>query len=289
MTDESEVVEGLAGRVHTLSKRNLLVAVVLFLASIVTAISTLATAWGVLRKQTMDWRPAEYRKLQSLRGGHTIERFTHVLGDASYREPFPDFAPDQEVPGQDKSKLTKHVFRPREDYRVEVITAPGGSTLVYTVTSCDPDFRPSFEVNRLSEKGRFTVRLGTRLADVRPGISGFNQWMTQTGPRSAAVYQSEISDYSDGRRGYAWGSNDVCPLTTEIKRRHSDAFWSMWEKWQLGRDRDEVGVVSGDRSDPQARTLMERSRVNVYAETTPYGQVDWYYPALIGVDRHFAD
>ncbi|MFI1726451.1 hypothetical protein [Streptomyces sp. NPDC020489] len=285
MTDESDE-QGLAGRVHALSKRNLLIVVVLFLSSIVTAVSTLATAWGVLRKQTMDWRPAEYRKLQSLRGGHTIERFTSVLGNASYRAPFVEFAP---VPGQDTSKLTKHVFRPREEYRVEVITAPGGSTLVYAVTSCDPDFKPSFEVNRLSEKRRFTVTLGMRLADVRPSDSTFRQFMTQTGERYTAVYQSEISDGSDGRRGYAWGSNDVCPLTTEDERRRSDAIWSRWEKWQLGRDRDDVGVVSGDRSDPSTRNLMERSSVNVYAETTPDSQIDWYYPALIGVDRRYAD
>lgn len=288
MTDESDS-QGLAGRVHALSKRNLLIAVVLFLASIVTAVSTLATAWGVLRKQTMDWRPAEYRKLQSLRGGHTIERFTQVLGNASYRTAFPDFAPGTDVPGQDKAKLTKHVFRPREDYRVEVITAPGGSTLVYAVTSCDPDFRPSFEVNRLSEKGRFTVVLGTRLADVRPSVDYFRQFMSRTGARYSAVYQSVTSDDADGRRGYAWGSNDVCPLTTEQERRRSDAFWRMWEKWQQGRESDAVGVIWGDPSDPQTQAVMKRSPVNVYAETTPGSQIEYYYPALIGVDRYYAD
>ncbi|MEV6758456.1 hypothetical protein [Streptomyces sp. NPDC051214] len=292
MADHEEAGGGVTAWVHGLTKRNLLIVAVLFLSNIVTAVSTLATAWGVLRQSTADWRPAEYRKLRALRGGHALERFTQTLGPASYRFAFRDHAPGVEVPGMDKARLTMHVFRPREDYRVEVITEPGNSTLVYAVTSCRPDFRPSFEVdrnNRRSAEYRFTITLGTPLADVRPEISTVRQWMTATGARQAAVSQQVGTGEEDGRREYAWGANDVCPLTSAEERARSVTFWSAWEAWQRGRTPDEHGVYEGRRSDPQTRSLMKRSTVNVYAETMPYGQISAYYPALLGVDRHHAD
>lgn len=63
----------------------------------------------------------------------------------------------------------------------------------------------------------------------------------------------------------------------------------MWEKWQQGRESDAVGVIWGDPSDPQTQAVMKRSPVNVYAETSPGSQIEYYYPALIGVDRYYAD
>lgn len=288
MTDEEVAGDGLAGRVHALTRRNLFIVVVLFVASIVTAVSTLATAYGVLVKSAADWRPAEYRKLSSLRGGHTVERFTQVLGPASYRVPFPDFAPDVEVPGVDKAKLVKYVFRPREDYRVEIIAEPGGSSLVYTVTSCHPAFRPSFEVDRNS-KDAFAVTLGTSLAAVRPQNQEVYLWMTKTGARETALSQRASTGDQDGDRTYAWGSNDVCPLTSDKERMASESFGRSWEAWQRGRTPDDHDVHTGNRGDPNTRTLMEQATVNVYAETQPGGTIWEYYPALLGVNRRNAD
>ncbi|MEU6314330.1 hypothetical protein [Streptomyces sp. NPDC047014] len=260
--------------------------VVLFVSSIVTAVSTLITASNVVWKMTEDWRPAEYRKLSSLRGGHTIERFTKTLGPASYRVPLPSFVP---VADEDDSGLTKHVFRPREEYRVEVITNPGGATLVYAVTSCSSSFTPTFEVNRNSPKHRFTVKLGTRLTDVRPSATTVHQWMTATGARQSAVSQRESTGDEDGKREYAWGSNDVCPLTSERSRRDADRLWSAWETWQSTRTPDENAVYTAERTDPRTRALMDRSKVNVYVETEPQGSIHRYYPALLGVNRSNAD
>ncbi|MFD9452510.1 hypothetical protein ACFWBC_05375 [Streptomyces sp. NPDC059985] len=282
MGDTDEPPEGLAGRVHALTRRNLMVVVVLFVSSVVTAVSTLVTAVGVVRKSTADWRPAEYSKLQSLRGGHTIERFTQILGHASYRVPMPEFV---YTPDEDNSELTKHVFRPREDYRVEVITDRGGATLVYAVTSCSRAFKPPFEVNRNSEKGRFTITLGSPLADVRPRATTVYQWMTRTGARQSAVSQREGTGDEDGKREYAWGSTDVCPLTSKEARRDSDSLWSEWEAWRGNRTADADDVYTAERSDPRTRSLMERSEVNVYVETAPQGSIQRYYPALLGVNR----
>ncbi|WP_146228310.1 hypothetical protein [Streptomyces sp. CG 926] len=264
----------------------MVVVVVLFVSSVVTAVSTLVTAVGVVRRSTMDWRPAEYSKLRSLRGGHTIERFTQVLGHASYRVPMPEFV---YMPDEDNSGLTKHVFRPHEDYRVEVITDRTGATLVYAVTSCSPAFTPSFEVNRNSEKGRFTITLGSPLADVGSGATTVYQWMTRTGARQSAVSQRESTGDEDGKREYAWGSTDVCPLTSEEARRESDSLWSEWEAWRAPRTPDADDVYTAERSDPPTRSLMERSAVNVYVETAPQGSIHRYYPALLGVNRSNAD
>lgn len=278
---------GLAGHVHALSRRNLLIVVVLFLSNIVTAVSTLATAWGVLQKSTTDWHEAEYRKLRSLRGGHTMERFTQTLGQASYRMEYPDYVPDVDI--GDKSKVTRHVFRPREEYRVEVLTNSKGSTLTYTVTSCHPDFRPWFEVNRNSKRG-FRVTLGERLADVRPSNPNLYLWMTRTGALQSAVSQREATGDEDGWREYAWGSNDACPLTSGEKRERTDRFQSWWEAWRQRHWPDDTGQYTGDPKDPQTRSLMKRSIVNVYAETAPHHPyMGSFYPALLGVDRHHAD
>ncbi|WP_424216243.1 hypothetical protein ACN20G_29295 (plasmid) [Streptomyces sp. BI20] len=288
MTHEEEPTRGLAGRVQALAKRNGPVVTLLFLANLITAVSTLATAYGVLWRNTADWRPPEYAKLRSLRGGHTLERFTKAFGPAAYREPFVSV-----VPGLDEAeqaKLTRHVFRPREEYRVEVITDPGGSTVVYSVTSCDEGFRPSFEVDRNDDRRRFTVTLGTPLADVRPEDPTVHQWMTSTGLRQSAVSQHAEAGSQDGRRSYAWAANDVCPYRSEKQRRASETFWDAWEDWQRGRPRDEdTGVVEGSRRDPATLTLMRGSPINVYAETEPGRSVQEYYPALIGVGKDTAD
>ncbi|MGW4056308.1 hypothetical protein ACWENA_36355 [Streptomyces sp. NPDC004779] len=278
--------EGLAGRVHALSKRNILVVVVLFVSSVVTAVSTLATAWNVALKSTADWQPPEYRKLKSLRGGHTIERFTKILGPASYRIPYPDFVG---LPDRDTAGLTKHVFRPRDEYRVEVITDRSGSTLVYAVTSCSPDFDPPFVVDRFDAKHRFTVTLGSRLSEVHPETATVYRWITATGARESAVSQRVTTGDDDGKREYAWGSNDVCPLTSQADRQGSDSLWDDWEKWQAGRTPDDVGVYSAERTDRETLSLMEQSVVNVYAESHPGGSISLYYPALLGVNRFTAD
>ncbi|MFF9914825.1 hypothetical protein [Streptomyces sp. NPDC013457] len=281
-----EAGDGLAGRVHALTRRNLIVVIVLFVSSIVTAVSTLVTAYNVVLRSTADWKPAEYRKLRSLRGGHTIERFTQVLGQASYRVPYVDLVPR---PGVGNSGLTKHVFRPREDYRVEVITDRTGATLVYAVTSCSRDFKPPFEVNRNSAKDRFTINLGSPLAEVRPSETTVYQWMTATGARQSAVSQRVTTGDEDGMREYAWGSNDVCPLTSDAARQESDSLWSQWEAWQQRRTPDNDGVYSAERSDRETQDLLRRSLVNVYVETQPGGSIYQVYPALLGVTRSNAD
>ncbi|MGW4759700.1 hypothetical protein [Streptomyces chartreusis] len=287
MADHEEPGDGLARHVHALSRRNLLIVIVFFLSNIVTAVSTLVTAVGVLRESTTDWRDAEYRKLRSLRGGHTIERFTQTLGQATYRMEYPDYVPTVDV--GDKSKLTRHVFRPREEYRVEVLTDSKGSTLTYTVTSCHPDFRPWFEVDRNRRNG-FRVTLGTSLAEVRPSNPSLYLWMTATGALQSTVSQREETGDEDGWREYAWGSNDACPLTSEEKRERTDRFQSRWEAWRARHRPDDTGQYTGDTSDPKTRSLMKRSVVNVYAETAPqHPTMGSFYPALLGVDRHHAD
>ncbi|MFJ9344753.1 hypothetical protein ACIRP0_36565 [Streptomyces sp. NPDC101733] len=286
MGDPEETGDGIAGRVHALTRRNLIVVVVLFVSSVVTAVSTLVTACNVALRATADWKPAEYSKLKSLRGGHTIERFTQVLGQASYRIPLDDLV---YMPDVDNSGLTKHVFRPREEYRVEVITDRSGATLVYGVTACSRDFKPPFEVNRNSAKDRFTITLGTRLADVRPSETTVYQWMTRTNARQSAVSQRVTTGDEDGKREYAWGSNDVCPLTSDDARQESDSLWSKWETWQQRRTPDDDGVYSAESSDPETQALMKRSLVNVYVETQPGGSIHRIYPALLGVNRSNAD
>ncbi|MFE5940488.1 hypothetical protein ACFQ69_34610 [Streptomyces sp. NPDC056470] len=286
MGDPEGAGDGPAGRVHALTWRNLIVVVVLFVSSVVTAVSTLVTAWNVVLKAGADWRPVEYRKLRSLRGGHTIERFTQVLGPASYRIPFDELV---YMPNVDTSGLTKHVFRPREDYRVEVVTDRSGATLAYAVTSCSRDFEPPFVVNRNSAKNRFTITLGEPLAEARPSEATVYQWMTATGARQSAVSQRVTTGDEDGMREYAWGSNDVCPLTSDDARQESDALWSEWEEWQRGRTPDDEGVYSAERSDPATLSLIERSVVNVYVETQSHGSIHTLYPALLGVNRSNAD
>ncbi|MEX0171403.1 hypothetical protein [Streptomyces sp. LMG1-1-1.1] len=253
---------------------------VLFLSSIVTAVSTLGTAYGVLIKPWQDWRPAEYRILRELRGGHTLERFTEKLGTASYREPLE--VPDAPSGGT----YTKYVFRPREDYRVEVVADQHGDTKVYTVTSCRPDFRPTFE--RVTAPGTtLKVTLGaSRLSDADTGIK---VWITRAGKLQGVAYQSQDTLEEGGFREYAWGANDVCPISSPAEAAETKGLWQSWESWHQSQRRDEWFVVTAEHPDARARELMGRSAVNVYVETAQNEPLAWYYKGQLGVTRVFAD
>ncbi|WP_445072861.1 hypothetical protein [Streptomyces sp. SAS_267] len=117
-------------------KRNALLTVALFSSSLVTAVSTLVTAVITLNNSRSDWHPAEYRKLRELHAGYSIEKFRENLGVPAFRIPF-GTGPNDDLPDEG---YTKNVFRPRQDYWVEVISDPTGRTVTYSVTSCRADF-----------------------------------------------------------------------------------------------------------------------------------------------------
>ncbi|MFD6554157.1 hypothetical protein [Streptomyces sp. NPDC058398] len=276
-------------RFSRFTKRNVLLTVVLFSSSLVTAVSTLVTAVVTLNNSRSDWHPAEYRKLRELHAGYSIEKFREKLGVPAFRIPF-GTGPNDDLPDEG---YTKNVFRPRQDYWVEVISDPTGRTVTYSVTSCRADFQPTFSFRggkeTVGEFKEFRLALNkTSMSEALPAKRGLpssiQAWFAGAGGRAAFVGRvfdvAEDSDY----RQFAWGLNDVCRpwLSTDSK---ADSF-SVWESWYV-KNRAPLEAKSPLPATAQRETdeLMARSLINTYTESAVYATLTRFYPSFIGVYR----
>lgn len=262
----------MASRFKRFTRRNLLIVAALFLSNVVTAVSTLVTAWTVVVESRKDWRPAEYRKLQALHAGHTLDRFTAQLGVAAYRWPI------------EGTSLTKHAFKPREDYWVEVVADRSGSTLSYSVTSCRSDFHPTFRIPQGKRKNLTIALNDTAIADVNPGDHSLRLAMPTTAHGEAFVFQylPTIGDATDDR-GYAWGLNDTCAWNGP---KDSPDLWDAWDKWYGAHKQNDGDVEYLDTDvDRVGRKLMSQSFANTYAESSPISSLLDLYPTAIGIPK----
>ncbi|MFB6839100.1 hypothetical protein [Streptomyces sp. NPDC056361] len=154
------------------------------------------------------------------------------------------------------------------------------------MTSCRPDFRPTFE--GVTAPGvALKVTLGTsRLSETDTGIK---VWIAQTGNLQGVAYHSQDTLEEGGFRDYAWGANDVCPISSAAEAAEAKDLWRSWETWHRSQRRDDHFTVTAEHPDARAQELMRRSVVNVYAETAQNEPLAWYYDGQLGVTRVFAD
>ncbi|MFD8690439.1 hypothetical protein [Streptomyces sp. NPDC059651] len=259
-----------AARFSSFTKRNLIIVAVLFLSNVVTAVSTLVTAWTGVLDSRRDWRPDDYRKLRELHAGHTLDRFTEQLGIAAYRWPI------------EGTSLTKHAFRPRDDYWVEVVADQSGSTLAYTVTSCRPNFRPTFRIPQGKSENLTVTLNSTPLAHVNPDVYDlrFDMPTTASGEAFVLQYLPTVGDATDDR-GYVWGLNDTCAWNAT---GGAPDVWTGWDAW-YSKNRQADGAIEYLDVDRAGRTLMAQSLVNTYAESAPFQSLLGLYPRTVGVLR----
>ncbi|MEV6326950.1 ETEC_3214 domain-containing protein [Streptomyces sp. NPDC051909] len=267
-------------RLKRFQSENGTLTVLFFVASIVTALSTLATAsvagWGWWQKSHEDWRPAEYKKLNQLRSGQTIERFQELLGKPAYRKTRTD------------GKVSL-VFHPRQEYWVDVTTDRTNTTLSYSVTSCSNQFRPTFRFRNGSRWPRVTLNsenLYNTLADeIESKSNGLRlKVFSATATSSEYAFQTYIGGNPTSYRTYAWGINDSCGAWTDEQK---EIRLDPWDDWYLKHPQRQGGILIVLGTDLQATDyqMMKSSTPNTYAETAPGVDIDSVYPDQIGVDR----
>ncbi|MEU9302928.1 ETEC_3214 domain-containing protein [Streptomyces sp. NPDC048269] len=268
--------ENTAERFQKFTKRNILLVALLFLSSLVTAVSTLVTATVVVREQVTDWRPAEYRKLRELRAGQTLERFKEKLGNPVYR------------PKTDESKFVKSIFHPREEYWVEVISDSSQVAMTYMVISCSKDFNPTFTVRR---KVDLPVVLNkTSMKDVVPsGEQGgtLRSNITMTGSWTSAVLQVAKAGTASYFREFAWGMNTSCPIHSRPPGQELERAWGGWQGRQAEAEYlNGFPSVEMEKVDKQGLALLSATVVNTFVETALDQKLVTYYPVIPGIDRN---
>ncbi|MFD9444190.1 hypothetical protein ACFWBR_37875 [Streptomyces sp. NPDC060006] len=257
---------------------------VFFLSNLVTAVSTFISAGLAIHKKTADWRPAEYRKVQDLRAGQTLERFKGNLGSPMYRPKGIPFSPN--VPGYQRL-----LFHPRPEYWVEAIVGPGEVVVVYTVTSCDSKFNPRFYVRSERRPGSPVVLNETVMSEVislnEPEVK-LRVAVPLTGRiYSMSAFQQVRKHAGDRFREFAWGVNNSCPMHSRPPGRNLESAWGSWEHRQpSGPSPFFFPVVEGGSVDTRGRELLSTTVVNTFTETDLNQELSIHYPALGGIDKY---
>ncbi|WP_331718837.1 hypothetical protein OG851_43190 (plasmid) [Streptomyces sp. NBC_00161] len=259
----------LAERFDRLTGRNLLLKVVLLMAGLVTAISTLTTAVVsvVEWRPKKDWRSVEYAKLGRLRAGHTLESFRAVLGAPLYRRT------------PKGGNLTYSTFSPRPDYWVDVVTDSHDVSVAFAVTSCEADFRPTFTFRDGPTHPRVTLR-ATRFQDMEQRSSA-NVKALMGATTSSYAFHVFYGGNPSSYRSLAWGVNDTCSAWREDQTE--DAL-RPWAEWHI-RTEDSEAIRPWSELAPSDQERLGRVVVNTYAETAPFIEFSKVYPEQIGVDR----
>ncbi|MFK0230520.1 ETEC_3214 domain-containing protein [Streptomyces sp. NPDC090303] len=283
--EDSEGPEGAVGgetageRFSTFTKRNILLVSVFFLSNLLTAVSTLVTAVTVLRESRTDWHAAEYRKLSQLRAGYTLEKFQQELGPPVFRTAL-------EGGG---GPFVRNVYRPREQYWVEVISDKNNAAMTYAVTTCDPAFRPEFFYGG-ARKGRVVLNENT-LSDVLPPEEqreeSLKVYFGYTAGSPGVVFQVYDRGAASAYRQFAWGLNEVCP-TWHSKTPGYDPLvsWAGWYQKHQGQKEPPAGhSFLAEELNEGARLIMAESVVNTYAESAVDKTLLTFYPKQIGVNR----
>ncbi|MGW0412196.1 hypothetical protein ACWERI_04535 [Streptomyces collinus] len=262
------------------------------LASVVTAISTLVAAVGVFTfwYSHRDWRNAEYARLRNLRAGYAYEKFEEQLGRPSYRAirnvRLPSLPGDPGLPVI-SGKVTESVFQ-RHGYWVDTMSDSSGTIFAYAVTVCQEDFRPTFSVGGGSGSDSPQIVLNQSvMSGIYGSSTGTLKIFMSGGTKISYVFEQQDPSDASGFKGYAWGLNDKCSNWRD--RRGAYLNWSDWynshARGGVIPRHDYILTPDVSALDKAGRDLASRSVINTYAETANYTSWD-IYPDQIGVSRN---
>lgn len=206
------------------------------------------------------WREEEYEKLGQLSGGMSIAKFEEELGSPLF------------VRRSDDGTLTERSFRGR-DYWVQAVHDETGSVLLFSVTACDEDFQPTFEMPAI---GGVTLNRSTLDSiDSVPNVIYYH-WAVAT------ANQNFYDEYYGGNPGlyktYFVAINDACPM----KSVDAEAL--------LGADLFLKATPTAYFDHPAIVRFRSQSVANTYAETAvlprvPTEEIELLRSFQIGVDR----
>lgn len=172
------------------------IVLLLLLSSIVAAIGTIYAAADCALgayDAGFRWREREYDKIDHLRAGISIDRYEELLGSPLFRRK------------NDDDSLTESSFKGR-DYWVQAVHDDEGTVLLFSVTSCDDHFTPTFDMPSI---GRVTLNR-VRLADVATPSSVMYGWATASGNQN--FYDAYYAGNPGNYKTYFVAINDACPI-----------------------------------------------------------------------------
>lgn len=169
------------------------------LAAVIGAVTVVAGA-AIYVGKAIDrqwfWRGPEYTRLKSLVAGMPLQRFIAVLGS-------PAFARDS-----NGGRYRESTFKGRE-YWAQAISATDGTVVEYAVTSCSPDFTPTFT---LGGTGFFITLQRSKMIDVESNEGGrpVDYFVSTTGGGRSHFYDEDPGGNGSYYKQLAWGFNDAC-------------------------------------------------------------------------------
>ncbi|WP_030340276.1 ETEC_3214 domain-containing protein [Streptomyces sp. NRRL S-1022] len=266
-------------RFKKLTERNLPLVGLLYVSSVVTAVSTFITAFvtgGRWYQQHFQWQAGEYAKLAKLHAGYTLQKFEEQLGRPSVQV---------SIGKTESGDLTQNTFQPRKEYWVDAVTDPDKRVVAYAVTSCSSDFNPSFTYWD-GERTRTVSLNRTPFSSVLSSVLDAGTVKAFYSPTFAPHYYYGIrpGDVATVNRAYAWGLTNLCSWKA-VKPTHDSAAWSKWFDSEMQRftTGGYILVMPAKKVDKVGRDLMSEYAVNTYAETAPAVEFD-VYPDQIGVN-----
>lgn len=220
---------------------------------------------------TYEWRDREYAKLTNLKAGFALARFRESLGSPVFSRPVASIAPrpiqGPALLGFSRARpaqgLTESSFR-GPGYWVQAISDPNGMVVAYAVTSCDPDFRPTFSAPYEAFKATLNVSTFAQVIPWRRTEGLISHYFP-----SGATANSSFFDFLYGGnpldyKSFAWGLNDACE--------------GWFDRYEGFFDRGLIPLRTGQWWEYHGRTreggrevrrFRAAVRINTYAETAP--------------------
>jgi hypothetical protein len=246
-------------------ERNPVIATLLFASAIVAALVVLADATiNVVRfvDHQVLWRDEEYEKLERLKAGFSFEVFDETLGA-------PVFV-------RDRGQVRERTYKGR-DYWVQTVSGSDGVVTLYSVTSCDEDFKPEFSIAGGSENGTSDSKIQLHESEAGSVIADSTHTRLNFFYSGATANSRFLTTWSSGNpsnyKAYAWGYTDPCEGDRLPPRVEA-----------LGDDGLFYGSV--DEAPRSVRDFGNRVSVNTFAETAPLKSLSAAEgPFQIGPDR----
>jgi hypothetical protein len=258
----------LGKRLADWSQANPFLALLLFVALLVT--SAFGIIGGAVQTvewvgETFFWRHGEYEKLQRLQAGFTLSRFESELGSPTFARVRRRSARS----GREERRLLtagvspvlrETVFRGR-DYWVQAVSNADGSVLMWSVTSCDEEFRPTFKFPTLAGSAEVTLQ-ESKLSAVYPREEGrdVRAHYLQGATGTALYYEQTYTGNPGNYQSFAWGWGDGCG-DAQVAALYDRVGYPKLERGRYG------GLVR-DVNRSTAR-FRDRAAANSYAETAP--------------------
>jgi hypothetical protein len=237
------------------------VVLVFLAAALIGAFFELARGGDEVRRWAVHrwwWRSAEYRKLENLEAGMSLENFKASLGAPVFVRP------------SRYGRLIESSFRGR-GYWVQTISDRTETVDLYAVTSCSDDFNPSFNfLNTSITLRRSVLAAPTSGPDAIGGFGVRAVYWTSGATANSHIFDMTYGGNPGNYKSYAWGLNDACP--------------DWFDRFDSVPPLDYQGAATTDDSRLQA--FRRHAVVNTYAETAVQVDLKRMLASFqIGVDR----